>query len=62
MVVKLRWFIVLGWAVAAAAAAAWLPAAMPNADLSGFAPPNSHAIATETRSAKAFGFPSLSRT
>ena len=62
VVVKLRWFIVLGWAVAAAAAAAWLPAAMPNADLSGFAPPNSRAIATETRSAKAFGFPSLSRT
>lgn len=62
LVVKLRWLIVLGWAVAAAAAAVWLPATMPNADLRGFAPPNSRAIASETASAKAFGFPSLSRT
>ena len=62
LVVKLRWFIVLGWAAAAVAAAVSLPASMPNSDLSGFAPPNSRAIATETASAKAFGFPVLSRT
>lgn len=62
LVVRLRWFVVLGWAVGAIAAALWLPATTPNADLGGFAPPNSRAIATETASAKAFGFPVLSRT
>lgn len=62
LVVKLRWFVVLGWAAGAAAAAVWLPATIPNADLNGFAPPNSHAIATEIASAKDFGFPILSRT
>lgn len=62
LVVKLRWFVVLGWATGAVAAAVWLPATMPNAGLGGFAPPNSRAIATETASAKAFGFPILSRT
>ena len=62
LVVKLRWFVVLGWAAAAGAAAVWLPAGSPNADLGGFAPPDSRAIATETASAKAFGFPVLSRT
>src|SRR6476469_8340100 len=62
LVVRLRWFVVLGWAAGAIAAALWLPATTPNADLGGFAPPNSRAIATETASAKAFGFPILSRT
>lgn len=62
LVVKLRWFVVLGWATGAMAAAVWLPAAVPNSDLAGFAPPNSRAIETETASAKAFGFPILSRT
>jgi RND superfamily putative drug exporter len=62
LVVKLRWFVVLGWAAGLLAAAVWLPATVPNADLGGFAPPNSRAIATETASAKAFGFPVLSRT
>ena len=62
LVVRLRWFVVLGWAAGAIAAAVWLPATTPNADLGGFAPPNSRAIATETTSAKAFGFPILSRT
>jgi len=62
LVVKLRWFIVLAWATAAIVAAVLLPAATPNADLGGFAPPNSRAIETETASAKAFGFPILSRT
>ena len=62
LVVTFRWFVVLGWAVGAVAAAVWLPATIPNADLGGFAPPNSRAIATETASAKAFGFPVLSRT
>ncbi len=38
------------------------PAATPNANLGGFAPPNSRAIETEAASAKAFGFPILSRT
>jgi RND superfamily putative drug exporter len=62
LVVRLRWFVVLGWAAGLLAAAVWLPASVPNADLGGFAPPNSRAIATETASAKAFGFPVLSRT
>jgi RND superfamily putative drug exporter len=62
LVVKLRWFVVLGWAIGAITAAMWLPATTTQADLGGFAPPNSHAIATETASAKAFGFPVLSRT
>src|SRR5690349_9765869 len=62
VVVKLRWFVVLGWAAGAAAAAVWLPATTASADLGGFAPPNSRAIATEIASAKAFGFPVLSRT
>jgi RND superfamily putative drug exporter len=61
-VVTLRWFVVLGWAAGLVAAAVWLPASLPNADLAGFAPPDSRAIATETASAKAFGFPILSRT
>jgi RND superfamily putative drug exporter len=61
-VVTFRWFLVLGWAVLLAAAAVWLPSSSANADLGGFAPPNSRAIATETASAKAFGFPILSRT
>ena len=60
-VVVLRWPIVLGWA-AVAAAALWLPASAQQADLGGFAPPNSKAIATEKASAEAFGFPLLSRT
>ncbi|NYG06795.1 RND superfamily putative drug exporter [Phycicoccus badiiscoriae] len=62
LVVRLRWFVVLGWVAGGIAAAVWLPASVPNADLGGFAPPNSRAIATETASAKAFGFPVLSRT
>ncbi|WP_270886090.1 MMPL family transporter [Pedococcus sp. 5OH_020] len=62
LVVKLRWFVVLAWAVAGVAAAVWLPATLPNAGLRGFAPPHSHAISTEVTSAKAFGFPILSRT
>src|SRR6476620_7113292 len=62
LVVRLRWFIVLGWAAGAIAAAVWLPATTPRADLGGFAPPHSKAIATETASAKSFGFPILSRT
>lgn len=62
LVVKLRWFVVLGWAAGALAAAVWLPANTPNAGLGGLAPPGSRAIATETASAKAFGFPILSRT
>ena len=61
-VVTFRWFLVLGWAVILVAAAMWLPASSSTADLGGFAPPNSRAIATETASAKAFGFPILSRT
>lgn len=62
LVVRLRWLVVVGWAVGAGAAALWLPATSVNADLGGFAPPNSRAIATETASARAFGFPVLSRT
>ena len=62
LVVKLRWFVVLTWAVGAVGAAVWLPGTIPNSDLGGFAPPHSRAIATETASAKAFGFPILSRT
>src|SRR5690242_17804951 len=62
VVVKLRWFVVLGWAAGAAAAAVWRPATTTSADLGGFAPPNSRAIETEIASAKAFGFPVLSRT
>ncbi|WP_457252293.1 MMPL family transporter [Pedococcus sp. P5_B7] len=62
LVVTFRWFIVVGWAVLLVAAAVWLPASSTSADLGGFAPPNSKAIATETTSAKAFGFPVLSRT
>jgi RND superfamily putative drug exporter len=62
LVVKLRWFIVLAWTAIAIAAAVWLPAASTDAGIGGFAPPNSRAIATETASAKAFGFPILSRT
>jgi RND superfamily putative drug exporter len=62
LVVTFRWFLVLGWAVVLVAAAVWLPATTSKADLGGFAPPDSRAIATETASAKAFGFPILSRT
>ena len=62
LVVKLRWVVVVGWLAIIGAAAVWLPGTTPNADLGGFAPPNSRAIATETSSAKAFGFPLLSRT
>ena len=60
-VVTMRWLIVLGWG-AAAAAVLWLPSTAQQADLGGFAPPNSKAIATERASAEAFGFPLLSRT
>ena len=62
VIVKLRWFVVAGWAAGAIAAAVWLPASTATTDLGGFAPPNSRAIATETASAKAFGFPIWSRT
>ena len=62
LVVKFRWGVALGWAVLLVAAAVWLPGAVPHADLGRFAPPNSQAVATETASAKAFGFPILSRT
>ena len=62
LVVTLRWLVVIGWAAGTVAAGVWLPATVPNADLGGFAPPDSRAIATETASAKAFGFPILSRT
>ena len=62
LVVTFRWFIVLGWAVILVAAAVALPPSTSSADLGGFAPPNSRAIATETASATAFGFPILSRT
>jgi RND superfamily putative drug exporter len=62
LVVTFRWFLVAGWAAVLVAAALWLPATTANADLGGFAPPHSKAIATETTSAKAFGFPVLSRT
>ncbi len=61
-VVTLRWFIVVGWSATVAAAALWLPATSQQADLGGFAPPNSSAIATERASAQAFGFPLLTRT
>ena len=61
-VVVLRWPIVLGWAVAVAAAVFWMPVTTEPADLGGFAPPDSKAIATERASAEAFGFPLLSRT
>lgn len=62
LVVTLRWFVVLGWAAGAVAAAVWLPATVSNAGLESLAPPNSRAIETETTSAKTFGFPILSRT
>ena len=61
-VVALRWPIVLGWAATVAAAVFWMPASTEPADLGGFAPPDSKAIATERASAEAFGFPLLSRT
>jgi len=61
-VVTMRWFIVLGWGAACVAAVLWLPSTGQQADLGGFAPPNSKAIATERTSAEAFGFPLLSRT
>ena len=61
-VVTFRWFVVLAWVLVTAAAALFLPADSQNADLGGFAPPNSRAIATETTSAREFGFPVLSRT
>ncbi|HVQ17950.1 MAG TPA: hypothetical protein VMT27_02800, partial [Actinomycetes bacterium] len=61
-VVTLRWFIVLGWGAACVVAVLWLPSTGQQADLGGFAPPNSTAIATERASAQAFGFPLLSRT
>ena len=62
LVVTLRWFVVLAWAGLAAGAALWLPGTTPGGDLGGFAPPNSRAIATESESARAYGFPVLSRT
>jgi RND superfamily putative drug exporter len=62
LVVTFRWFLVAGWAAVLVAAALWLPATTSGADLGGFAPPDSRAIATETASATAFGFPVLSRT
>lgn len=62
LVIRLRWVVVLGWVAGLAAAALWLPASSVDAGLGGFAPPNSRAIETETASAKAFGFPVLSRT
>ena len=61
-VVSMRWFIVLGWGAACVSALLWLPSTGQQADLGGFAPPNSKAIATERASAEAFGFPLLSRT
>ena len=61
-VVTLRWFIVLGWGAACVSAVLWLPSTGQQADLGGFAPPDSKAIATERASAEAFGFPLLSRT
>src|SRR6478609_4276051 len=61
-VVTMRWFIVLGWGAACVAAVIMVPATTQQADLGGFAPPNSKAIATERASAEAFGFPLLSRT
>jgi RND superfamily putative drug exporter len=61
-VVRLRWIVVLGWGAAIVAASLWLPAQLQNADLARFAPPGSHAIATETAANAAFGFPIFSRT
>jgi len=61
-VVTMRWFILVGWGAACVAAWLWLPSTGQQADLGGFAPPNSKAIATERASAEAFGFPLLSRT
>src|SRR6187200_1352164 len=61
-VVTMRWLIVLGWGAACVVAVLWLPSTGQQADLGGFAPPNSTAIATERASAEAFGFPLLSRT
>ena len=61
LVVKLRWLVVLGWAIGAVAAAMWLPSTTANAGLQGFAPPESQAIKTETAANRAFGFPLTSR-
>ena len=52
----------LGWAAACRGGRALVAGHPQQADLGGFAPPNSKAIATERTSAEAFGFPILSRT
>jgi RND superfamily putative drug exporter len=61
--VRLRWPIVLTWAVVAAVSVLWLPP-LPetDSDLKGFASATNPAIQVEQRSFELFGFPLSSRT
>ncbi|MFC5381064.1 MMPL family transporter [Aquipuribacter nitratireducens] len=64
LVVDHRRVVVGGWLVLVAAAVLWLPAPQGGGvgDLDDFAPDGNPYVATEVRSAEAFGFPLLSRT
>jgi RND superfamily putative drug exporter len=62
VVVRLRWFVVLFWAVAATAAVIYLPTVgQGGSDLSELVSENNRAVQSEIRSFDAFGFPLLSR-
>lgn len=60
-VVRLRFAVVAGWLVVAAAAAAWLPGLSSGSDLGGFVGNSDPAIRAEITSVQIFGFPLLSR-
>lgn len=65
VVTKFRWFIVVGWVVAAVASILFLPnisSAANSGALSSFVPNHSAAVATELTSVREFGVPLLSRT
>src|SRR6185436_13762729 len=62
VIVRLRWFVVLFWAVATGAAVLYLPAVgQGGSDLSELVSKNNPAVQSEVRSFEAFGFPLLSR-
>lgn len=60
-VLRLRYAVVAGWLVLAAAAAVWLPGLSSGSDLGGFVANTDPAIKAEITSVQIFGFPLLSR-
>lgn len=59
---RLRWAVVVGWALIAVAAVTLLPPLQTDPDLKGFASDSNPAARVELRSFELFGFPLFSRT